>query len=59
MAESDRPACLQEGLSTEGVIDRISSVIKGLKDGSANSSFGHCGSGMEDNIEVSYFRLRM
>lgn len=40
-------------------IQGIAIVAGGKIDGTSNSTFGHCGSGMEDNIEVSYFRLRM
>jgi Flp pilus assembly protein TadG len=40
-------------------IDGIAIVSGGGIDGTSNSTFGHCGSGMEDNIALSYFRLRL
>ncbi|KEO51738.1 TadE/TadG family type IV pilus assembly protein [Thioclava pacifica] len=40
-------------------IDGIAIVSGGGIDGTSNSTFGHCGSGMEDNISLSYFRLRL
>ncbi|QPZ91162.1 pilus assembly protein TadG-related protein [Thioclava electrotropha] len=40
-------------------IEGVAIVSGGKIDGTSNSRFGHCDTGMEGNIEMSYFRLRM
>lgn len=40
-------------------IEGVAIVSGGKIDGTSNSRFGHCDTGMESNIEMSYFRLRM